>query len=135
MHDEQLSALTVLQQTANHLGLILPDKKEREKSTRDSQQAVARTAFKGNEHLLNAENAFLKMSDPEICCKMKVLAEMMKTFQPADKILLFSYSVKLLDLLEAVVKVWALNYSRLDGTGLVFMTGFTHTPKRGMQFL
>jgi hypothetical protein len=40
----------------------------------------------------------------------------MDSFQPSDKLLLFSFSVKLLNLLEKVVTSWGMDYLRLDGT-------------------
>ena len=72
LHNEQLSSLTLLQQTANHLGLIIPDQKETDPLKRKEAKTLARTAFKGHEALLKAKNLFVEMSNPAICCKMKV---------------------------------------------------------------
>lgn len=85
LYNEQLSSLTLLQQTANHLGLIIPDTKEVDPLKRKEAKKLALTAFKGHEALLKGKDVFLKMSNEEICCKMKVLKQMIRTFHHSDK--------------------------------------------------
>lgn len=36
------------------------------------QQKLGADVFKGHPELLHGRDKFLKMSDPEVCCKMKV---------------------------------------------------------------
>uniref|UniRef100_A0A4W5QZ95 Excision repair cross-complementation group 6-like 2 n=1 Tax=Hucho hucho TaxID=62062 RepID=A0A4W5QZ95_9TELE len=60
--------------------------------------------------------AFEAMSDPMYSGKMKVLQRLLKHYmQRKDKVLLFSLSTKLLDVLESYCMADGLEYSRLDG--------------------
>ncbi|RMX48555.1 hypothetical protein pdam_00019404 [Pocillopora damicornis] len=61
-------------------------------------------------------SSFELLSDPKYCGKMKVLEKLMKVFQEErSKLLLFSRSTQLLNILEEFVISKGLVYSRLDG--------------------
>uniref|UniRef100_A0A8C6TWD7 Excision repair cross-complementation group 6-like 2 n=1 Tax=Neogobius melanostomus TaxID=47308 RepID=A0A8C6TWD7_9GOBI len=60
--------------------------------------------------------AFEALSDPMYSGKMKVLQKLLNYYlQRKDKVLLFSLSTKLLDVLESYCMAEGLDYSRLDG--------------------
>ncbi|XP_011477274.1 DNA excision repair protein ERCC-6-like 2 isoform X2 [Oryzias latipes] len=61
--------------------------------------------------------AFEALSDPTYSGKMKVLQKLLKYYlQKRSKMLIFSLSTKLLDVLESYCMAEGLDYSRLDGT-------------------
>ncbi|XP_056887960.1 DNA excision repair protein ERCC-6-like 2 isoform X2 [Takifugu flavidus] len=63
------------------------------------------------------DESFEALSDPMYSGKMKVLEKLLKYYlQRRDKVLLFSLSTKLLDVLESYCMAQGLDYSRLDGT-------------------
>uniref|UniRef100_H3CHG5 Helicase C-terminal domain-containing protein n=1 Tax=Tetraodon nigroviridis TaxID=99883 RepID=H3CHG5_TETNG len=63
------------------------------------------------------DESFEALSDPMYSGKMKVLEKLLKYYlQRKDKVLLFSLSTKLLDLLESFCMAQGLDFSRLDGT-------------------
>ncbi|NWI84493.1 ER6L2 protein, partial [Pitta sordida] len=65
---------------------------------------------------LSKDAAFETISDPKYSGKMKVLQQLLNHFRKnKDKILLFSYSTKLLDVLEQYCIASGLDYRRLDG--------------------
>ncbi|NXG79819.1 ER6L2 protein, partial [Baryphthengus martii] len=65
---------------------------------------------------LSKDAAFETISDPKYSGKMKVLQQLLNHFQKnKDKVLLFSFSTKLLDVLEQYCMASGLDYRRLDG--------------------
>eukprot|EP00039_Didymoeca_costata_P005814 m.84872 g.84872 ORF g.84872 m.84872 type:complete len:1200 (-) comp12986_c0_seq2:65-3664(-) len=110
-----MAVLTYLQKTANHLGLMVANKEAQDQNM-SLQQKLGADVFKGHPELLHGRDKFLKMSDPEVCCKMKALRRLMANSSSTDKWLLFSYSTQLLNLMESVIKGWGLEYLRLDGS-------------------
>jgi len=99
---------------ANHAALVLP------KSTNSAFQAKL-----GNE-ICEAASAkfpeltdrnFLQLSDPKYSGKMEVLAGLLSVMEAeASKVLLFSYSTTLLDILEAYISSKGYRFCRLDGS-------------------
>ncbi|XP_010083202.1 PREDICTED: DNA excision repair protein ERCC-6-like 2, partial [Pterocles gutturalis] len=65
---------------------------------------------------LSKDAAFETISDPKYSGKMKVLQQLLNHFRKnKDKVLLFSFSTKLLDVLEQYCMASGLDYQRLDG--------------------
>ncbi|XP_013054244.3 DNA excision repair protein ERCC-6-like 2 isoform X4 [Anser cygnoides] len=65
---------------------------------------------------LSKDAAFETISDPKYSGKMKVLQQLLNHFRKnKDKVLLFSFSTKLLDVLEQYCMASGLDYRRLDG--------------------
>ncbi|MEJ1284924.1 excision repair cross-complementing rodent repair deficiency complementation group 6 like 2 [Cricetulus griseus] len=61
--------------------------------------------------------AFETLSDPKYSGKMKVLQQLLNHFRKhRDKVLLFSFSTKLLDVLQQYCMASGLDYRRLDGS-------------------
>ncbi|XP_026660481.2 switch 2 isoform X2 [Phoenix dactylifera] len=114
-----LPCLIKLQQISNHLELIKPNPKDDvEKQKKDSELASA--VFGADVDLVGGsaqiEN-FMGLSDVEHCGKMRALEKLLLSWTShGDKILLFSYSVRMLDILEKFLIRRGYCFSRLDGS-------------------
>ncbi|KAF5732568.1 switch 2 [Tripterygium wilfordii] len=114
-----LPCLVKLQQISNHLELIKPNPRdELEKQRKDAEFASA--VFGPDSDLVggNAQNeSFMGLSNVKHCGKMRALEKLMSSWASmGDKILLFSYSVRMLDILEKFVIRKGYSFSRLDGS-------------------
>ncbi|KAJ7558773.1 hypothetical protein O6H91_04G055200 [Diphasiastrum complanatum] len=114
-----LPCLTKLQQVSNHLELLKPNlKDEPEKQKKDA--AFALLAFGEDAELLGGtqqEESFLGLSDAQHCGKMLALQKLLASWiSKGDKVLLFSYSVKMLDILNKFLIRKGYSFSRLDGS-------------------
>jgi len=114
-----LPCLVKLQQISNHLELIKPNPRDEiEKQKKDAELAAA--VFDTDIELVGgsakSEN-FMGLSDSEHCGKMRALERLMVLWAlQGDKILLFSYSVRMLDILEKFLIRKGYCFSRLDGS-------------------
>ncbi|XP_066500418.1 DNA excision repair protein ERCC-6-like 2 [Hoplias malabaricus] len=112
------SYLAILRKVANHVALL--QTKEGTSKMQDKYvAAICEQVFKKfpdfKERCKKA--AFETMSDPKYSGKMKVLQRLLNHFiMKKDKVLLFSLSTKLLDILESYCMAEGLEYRRLDGT-------------------
>ncbi|CAM9156448.1 unnamed protein product, partial [Laminaria digitata] len=62
-------------------------------------------------------NNFLQLCRDDLCGKMKTLKVLLKRFRyPAQKVLLFSYSTTMLDILQALMIAEGYTFLRLDGS-------------------
>ncbi|KAK4342339.1 hypothetical protein RND71_038155 [Anisodus tanguticus] len=114
-----LPCLVKLQQISNHLELIKPNPRDDpDKQRKDAEFATA--VFGKDVDLVggNTQNkSFLGLSDVEHCGKMRALEKLMSSWVlQGDKILLFSYSVRMLDILEKFIIRKGYGLSRLDGS-------------------
>ncbi|NWR60772.1 ER6L2 protein, partial [Bucorvus abyssinicus] len=112
----RFSYLTILRKVANHAALLQMD------STSKLQEAhikrVCSQVFSSFPDFvqLSKDAAFETISDPKYSGKMKVLQQLLNHFRKnKDKVLLFSFSTKLLDVLEQYCMASGLDYRRLDG--------------------
>ncbi|XP_034397604.1 DNA excision repair protein ERCC-6-like 2 isoform X2 [Cyclopterus lumpus] len=110
------SYLAILRKVANHTALL--------QSTAGSSKkqkyvgAICAKVFQKFPDFLQRckDEAFEALSDPMYSGKMKVLQKLLKFYrQRRDKVLIFSLSTKLLDVLESYCMAEGLDYSRLDG--------------------
>ncbi|XP_067378352.1 DNA excision repair protein ERCC-6-like 2 isoform X2 [Channa argus] len=112
------SYLAILRKVANHAALLQSTtgtSKKQEKYVRTICQKV----FQKFPDFVQRckDEAFEALSDPVYSGKMKVLQKLFKYYMlKRDKVLLFSFSTKLLDVLESYCMAEGLDYSRLDGT-------------------
>ncbi|XP_024988466.1 switch 2 isoform X2 [Cynara cardunculus var. scolymus] len=114
-----LPCLTKLQQISNHLELIKPnprDDSDKQRKDKDFASAVFGTdidlvgGYTQNE-------SFMGLSDVQHCGKMRALENLMSSWiLEGDKILLFSFSVRMLDILEKFHIRKGYSFSRLDGS-------------------
>ncbi|ONK74906.1 uncharacterized protein A4U43_C03F11330 [Asparagus officinalis] len=114
-----LPCLIKLQQISNHLELIKPNPKdEPEKQRKDAELAAA--IFGADVGLVGGacqNESFMGLSDVEHCGKMRALEKLLLSWTThGDKILLFSYSVRMLDILEKFLIRKGCCFSRLDGS-------------------
>ncbi|CAH9147008.1 unnamed protein product [Cuscuta epithymum] len=114
-----LPCLVKLQQISNHLELIKPNPRDDpDKQRKDAEFAAA--VFGPDIDLVggNVQNeSFMGLSDVKHCGKMRALEKLMFTWiSQGDKILLFSYSVRMLDILEKFLIRKGYCFSRLDGS-------------------
>uniref|UniRef100_A0A8C6YGM3 DNA excision repair protein ERCC-6-like 2 n=1 Tax=Naja naja TaxID=35670 RepID=A0A8C6YGM3_NAJNA len=120
-HGETMNALyfsylTVLRKIANHAALL-----QTENTSKRQEAYITRIC----NHVfskfpdfvdLSKNAAFETLSDPKYSGKMKVLQKLLNHFRKnKDKVLLFSFSTKLLDVLEQYCMASGLDYRRLDG--------------------
>ncbi|RZB75414.1 Switch 2 isoform D [Glycine soja] len=114
-----LPCLVKLQQISNHLELIKPNPKDDpDKQNKDAEFAAA--VFGPDIDLVggNTQNeSFMGLSDVTHCGKMRALEKLLYSwFSQGDKVLLFSYSVRMLDILEKFLIRKGYCFSRLDGS-------------------
>ncbi|XP_027191859.1 switch 2 isoform X2 [Cicer arietinum] len=114
-----LPCLVKLQQISNHLELIKPNPKDDpDKQVKDAKFAAA--VYGPDIDLVGGSmqnESFLGLSDAEHCGKMRALEKLLFSwFTHGDKVLLFSYSVRMLDILEKFIIRKGYCFSRLDGS-------------------
>ncbi|KAH7372953.1 hypothetical protein KP509_17G031100 [Ceratopteris richardii] len=114
-----LPCLTKLQQVSNHLELIKPNPKDDpEKQKKD--EMLARHVLGEDAYLVGGiaqEESFLGLSETQHCGKMRALEILLAHWlRQGDKVLLFSYSVRMLDILDKFLIRKGYCFSRLDGS-------------------
>jgi SNF2 family DNA or RNA helicase len=118
--DVMFKILSALIKIANHVDLIKldPITPDRNKLAWQEDLELARIAF-GTDDMqeLVDDNKFLRKSDDSCSAKMKVLASLLRVWlKRNNKILIFSGSTKLLDIVEHMLIRIGTEYSRLDGS-------------------
>jgi len=120
-----LSLIVVLQRVANHIEVLKPDSEPPKDSGEAAQQALMRDlceiAFAGIDHNLCAPRRVanrLQLGSPDACGKMQMLLPLLRHWRRrGQKVLIFSRSTRLLDILAACL--WQQGCSpevlRLDG--------------------
>ncbi|KAM6229732.1 DNA excision repair protein ERCC-6-like 2 isoform 2-T2 [Porphyrio hochstetteri] len=112
----RFSYLTILQKVANHAALLQTDNTSKQQEAHIKR--VCSQVFSSFPDFvqLTKDAAFETISDPKYSGKMKVLQQLLNHFRKnKDKVLLFSFSTKLLDVLEQYCMASGLDYRRLDG--------------------
>ncbi|XP_051007103.1 DNA excision repair protein ERCC-6-like 2 [Acomys russatus] len=110
------SYLTVLQKVANHVALLQAASTSKQETLikRICDQVFSRFPDFVKK---SKDAAFETLSDPKYSGKMKVLQQLLNHFRKhRDKVLLFSFSTKLLDVLQQYCMASGLDYRRLDGS-------------------
>ncbi|XP_054466494.1 DNA excision repair protein ERCC-6-like 2 [Anoplopoma fimbria] len=112
------SYLAILRKVANHAALLQSTAGSSKKQEKYVGAICAKVFQKFPDFVQRCKNeAFEALSDPMYSGKMKVLQKLLKYYlQRRDKVLLFSLSTKLLDVLESYCMAEGMDYSRLDGT-------------------
>ncbi|THU93848.1 hypothetical protein K435DRAFT_861148 [Dendrothele bispora CBS 962.96] len=108
-----LQYMSVLIALSNHLALILPAATDNVEQ-RERHRRLEKIAFPNNSQPKYA-SAFMV---PKYCGKWLVLNSLLKEWRkdPSNKVLIFTKSVKLLEMLEFHVKSQAFNYVALTGS-------------------
>uniref|UniRef100_A0A8C3X3D5 DNA excision repair protein ERCC-6-like 2 n=1 Tax=Catagonus wagneri TaxID=51154 RepID=A0A8C3X3D5_9CETA len=111
------SYLAVLQKVANHVALLQASSTSKQQETlikRICDQVFSRFPDFVQR---SKDAAFETLSDPKYSGKMKVLQQLLNHCRKnRDKVLLFSFSTKLLDVLQQYCMASGLDYRRLDGS-------------------
>ncbi|XP_023620802.1 DNA excision repair protein ERCC-6-like 2 isoform X1 [Myotis lucifugus] len=111
------SYLAVLQKVANHVSLLQAASTSKQQETlirRICDQVFSRFPDFVQK---SKDAAFETLSDPKYSGKMKVLQQLLNHCRKnKDKVLLFSFSTKLLDVLQQYCMASGLDYRRLDGS-------------------
>ncbi|NXA13248.1 ER6L2 protein, partial [Sapayoa aenigma] len=116
MKSLRFSYLTILQKVANHAALLQTDNTSKQQEAHIKR--VCSQVFSSFPDFvqISKDAAFETISDPKYSGKMKVLQKLLNHFRKnKDKVLLFSFSTKLLDVLEQYCMASGLDYRRLDG--------------------
>lgn len=111
------SYLAILRKVANHAALLQSDSSTSKKQEDHIRRICSEVFSKFPEFIQQSkEAAFETISDPQYSGKMKVLQQLLNHCRKnKDKVLLFSFSTKLLDVLERYCMASGLEYRRLDG--------------------
>ncbi|KAM3938757.1 DNA excision repair protein ERCC-6-like 2 [Leptodactylus fuscus] len=112
------SYLAILRKVANHAALLQSFSNTSKKQEDHIRRICSEVFSKFPEFMLQSkEAAFETISDPKYSGKMKVLQQLLNHCRKnKDKVLLFSFSTKLLDVLERYCMASGLEYRRLDGS-------------------
>uniref|UniRef100_M3Y5T3 DNA excision repair protein ERCC-6-like 2 n=1 Tax=Mustela putorius furo TaxID=9669 RepID=M3Y5T3_MUSPF len=111
------SYLAVLQKVANHVALLQSTGTSKHQETL-IKRICDQVFSKFPDFVQKSKDAaFETLSDPKYSGKMKVLQQLLNHCRKnKDKILLFSFSTKLLDVLQQYCMAAGLEYRRLDGS-------------------
>ncbi|KAJ8285199.1 hypothetical protein GJAV_G00023440 [Gymnothorax javanicus] len=110
------SYLAILRKLSNHVALLQPKGASRKQEMYVND--ICEKVFQKFPDFMQRqkEAAFEALSDPMYSGKMKVLQKLLKHFmQNKDKVLLFSLSTRLLDILQSHCMAEGLDFRRLDG--------------------
>ncbi|XP_038137424.1 DNA excision repair protein ERCC-6-like 2 isoform X2 [Cyprinodon tularosa] len=110
--------LAILRKVVNHAALLQSTSSTSKKQERYVSSVCAKVFQKFPDFVQRCKNeAFEALSDPMYSGKMKVLQKLLNYYLPKkDKVLIFSLSTRLLDILESYCMAEGLDFSRLDGT-------------------
>ncbi|XP_069034509.1 DNA excision repair protein ERCC-6-like 2 isoform X1 [Embiotoca jacksoni] len=117
MKELYFSYLAILRKVANHAALLQSTAGTSKKQKKYVSAICAKIFQTFPNFVQRCKNeAFEALSDPMYSGKMKVLQKLFKYYlQRRDKMLIFSLSTKLLDVLESYCMAEGLDFSRLDG--------------------
>ncbi|XP_030594309.1 DNA excision repair protein ERCC-6-like 2 isoform X1 [Archocentrus centrarchus] len=118
MKELYFSYLAILRKVANHVALLQSTSGTSKKQEKYVSAICAKVFQKFPDFVHRCKNeAFEALSDPMYSGKMKVLQKLLKFYlQRRDKVLIFSLSTKLLDVLESYCMAEGLDFTRLDGS-------------------
>uniref|UniRef100_H3AUP2 ERCC excision repair 6 like 2 n=1 Tax=Latimeria chalumnae TaxID=7897 RepID=H3AUP2_LATCH len=111
------SYLAILRKVANHVALLQPDDNVSKLQESHVKRVCERVFSRFPDFMQQSKDAaFETLSDPKYSGKMKVLQRLLNHCRRnKDKVLIFSISTKLLDVLERYCMASGLDYRRLDG--------------------
>ncbi|XP_043832837.1 DNA excision repair protein ERCC-6-like 2 isoform X2 [Dromiciops gliroides] len=112
------SYLAILQKVSNHAALLQASSNTSKQQETHLKRICNQVFSKFKDFMQKSKDAaFETISDPKYSGKMKVLQQLLNHCKKnRDKILLFSFSTKLLDVLEQYCMATGLDYRRLDGS-------------------
>ncbi len=124
---KMLSQLHVLQDISNHIGLLLPRANDDEEQKRRKERIGEKVFPRGSEQHAWYQRAkrhqLLPLTEPEVSGKMDILMLLFKVWKAeaetqgdrGPKVLIFSYSLRLLDLIQMAFEAEGVHFYRIDG--------------------
>ncbi|GAA5906753.1 hypothetical protein JCM8208_006377 [Rhodotorula glutinis] len=109
--------VSLFQGVSNHLALMYPNREEKRKEPERYEQAVSwmQTAFPDDWQ--NRKPGPQAALDPDLCGKWNILCELLELWhREGHKVLIFSMSLKILDLLSSLMETTHYKYLTLDGS-------------------
>lgn len=110
-------AIQALQKVSNHLTLLIPSGDERDEAKRKSSLIMLQKCVPEHwEMLYRQRNSIHTLANAEFCGKWKILKKLLSFwYENKDKVLVFSHSVRLLDILQSLFKSTKYSVSFLSG--------------------
>ncbi|XP_019852622.1 PREDICTED: DNA excision repair protein ERCC-6-like 2 isoform X2 [Amphimedon queenslandica] len=110
--------LSLLLKCSNHIGLLLPSFFASDKQNEKAYQICKQVFSHYPEFLeMSIDASFLTLADPTYCGKMQILSKLLSHFHlESSKVIIFSESVRLLNILENYMVCRSYTYCRLDGS-------------------
>jgi SNF2 family DNA or RNA helicase len=110
-------ALTTFQKIANHLTLLLPHSPDGGEKHDKELEKLKMAVPDDWEDLYNNRENIVYNTNPQFCGKWRILRKLLKLWhENGDKVLIFSYSVRLLNMLDMLFKTTTTyNVSSLSG--------------------
>ncbi|KAI1425728.1 P-loop containing nucleoside triphosphate hydrolase protein [Xylaria sp. FL1777] len=106
-----------LQKLANHFNLLMPRTADVPDKYRRELRILQAAAPRDWETHYASRDSILSLSNPEYCGKWKVLKKLLEFWHKnGDKVLVFSHSVRLLNILQQLFNKTLYNVSYLDGS-------------------
>eukprot|EP01083_Nonionella_stella_P232797 820839_1 len=114
-----LPCITTLLKASNHLDLLKvsrDDTREKQNRTEAFAKLIFRNEIKSPEDIFQ-DSTFMGMSSLDNCGKMRVLRTLLRVWHgQRSKVLLFSYSTHMLNILKTFLVREGYSFSRLDGS-------------------
>lgn len=102
---------------SNHLTLLIPPKDDKDEAKRRANLKPLRVSLPDDwAELYKKRNSIHTFANPEFCGKWKILKKLLSFWhQNNDKVLVFSHSVRLLDILQSLFRSTSYSVSFLSG--------------------
>lgn len=109
--------IQALQKLSNHLMLLIPSKDETDRERRAAGLKMLKDCVPRHwETLYKQRNSIHTLSNPEFCGKWKILKNLLSFwYENKDKVLVFSHSVRLLEILKSLFRNTSYSVSFLSG--------------------
>ncbi|TPX18060.1 uncharacterized protein E0L32_011879 [Thyridium curvatum] len=110
-------AMFTLQKLSNHLMLLLPTSSHSSEKTESELETLQTCLPDKWDDLYRHRDSMLNLATPDFCGKWKVLKKLLQFwYANKDKVLVFSHSVRLLNILKNLFSSTSYNVSYLDGS-------------------
>jgi len=108
--------MVYIQKLSNHIALLIP-RNEDGPEKKEKDQGVLDTALPELSHHLCTREPIANYADAELCGKWKVLEKLLQHwYREGSKVLIFSYSVRLLKMLDFLMVQKGYFYEILEGS-------------------
>ncbi|BGP43320.1 hypothetical protein JCM10450v2_007470 [Rhodotorula kratochvilovae] len=109
--------ISLFQGVSNHLALMYPNREDKRKDPERYEQACSWMQVAFPDDWRQRKPGPQAALDPDLCGKWKILCELLDLWhREGHKVLIFSMSLKILDLLAALMETTHYKYLTLDGS-------------------